>query len=248
MTDDTNPELEAELTTIMPGNAPLANLRALHMGGATYRVLSARNGSATVHKVDLGEVTCTCEDMEYNKEGRDVCAHAAKAALAHPSQVTAESQMAHTLMSQAESLHDLTDKVRETAHQAEQSLVSVRDLQAGAQAVEEQVESGDPEPDTSPPEPDVNALKDVREWIDENYPQPQLVSCEEGDHGGTAGVRLEPDNRTMTDGQYEMFKGLVNSIDESTAHVGFTDEGCNSCNSDDDSFWYHIPSSAVEEL
>lgn len=248
MTDTSDPTLEAELTTIMAGNAPLANLRALHMGGATYRVISARNGSATLHKVDLGAVTCTCEDMEYNQDGREVCAHVAKAALAHPSQVTAESQMAHTLMSQAESLHDLTDRVRETAHEAEQSLVTVRDLQAGAKAAKDQSESGDQTPDTSPPDPDINAVENVRQWIDENYPQPQLVACEEGDHGGTPGVRLEPDNQTMSDSQYEMFKGLLNSVDGSTVHVGFTDEGCNTCDSSDDEFWYHVPTSAVGGL
>ena len=97
-------------------------------------------------------------------------------------------------------------------------------------------------------EPAVNAEQAVREWLEENYMKPQLVRVEPGPHGPDDGVRLEPDNQTMTDAQYEQFKSLMGTVDDSTVHVGFTDEGCSTCNSGDDGFWYHIPTRAAEGL
>lgn len=76
-TDETD-SIENELDTILPGNAPLANLRVVQTGLNHYRVLSARNGHPTAHKVDLTDMSCTCEDMEWNREGREVCAHVAR--------------------------------------------------------------------------------------------------------------------------------------------------------------------------
>jgi hypothetical protein len=248
MTDETDAVLEGELSTVMAGSDPLGNLKALHMGGATYRVLSARNGSATLYRVNLGEPECNCPDFEYNQDGQDVCAHVVKAALAHPGQLDVETQAAWTLMSKADSLDDMMNRARDQVSQLEQSLVSMRDLEAGAEA---SAASADPEPDQSQPsspEPDVNAEQAVRDWLDENYMKPQLVQTELGPHGSDDGVRLEPDNQTMTDAQYEQFKSLMGTVDASTVHVGFTDDGCQNCNSGEDGFFYHIPTSAVRGL
>jgi small-conductance mechanosensitive channel len=248
MSENTDATLEGELTAIMPGSAPLANLKAIHNGGATYVVLSARNGSATLQKVNLAGPSCTCGDMEYNQEDQQVCAHIVRAALDAPERLSAEEQAAWTLMNQAETLHDLTDRVRETAQEAEQSLVSVRDLEAQetgqtAEDPPEQVQNR-----SEPAEPDVNAEQAVRDWLDEHYSQPQLVQTMAGDHGSESGVRLEPDNQTMADHEYEAFKSLVNGVEESTVHVGFTEDGCSSCNSGAGGFFYHIPEVAARRL
>lgn len=248
MTDDPDAGLKGELSAVMPGSQPLTNLKVTHMGGATYRVLSARNGQPTLYKVDLGEVECTCPDHEYNREDQTVCAHLVKAALSHPDQLGVETQAAWTLMNQGETLHSLTEKVRDTARQAEQSLVTVRDLQAGTEAADDAGGTADPDPDPSSPEPDVDPVEAVREWLDSQYVAPEKVDVSEGPHGGTPGVRLEPDNRAMSDAQYESFKSVLGSVDDSTVHVGFTDEGCNFCSSGDDGFWYHIPQSAAGGL
>lgn len=45
----------------------------------TWSVLSHRNSGLTAHKVDTRELTCTCEDMEYNTDGSEVCDHIAAA-------------------------------------------------------------------------------------------------------------------------------------------------------------------------
>jgi len=44
-----------------------------------WRVLSYRNGDLTAHEVHIQELTCSCEDMEFNCEGAEVCDHLAVA-------------------------------------------------------------------------------------------------------------------------------------------------------------------------
>jgi hypothetical protein len=52
-----------------------------------YRVLSARNSSITAHEVNVADMSCTCEDAHFNREGQEVCAHLAKCLLAHQSSI-----------------------------------------------------------------------------------------------------------------------------------------------------------------
>lgn len=78
MSPDNNEDgmsIEDEISTLMPGKAPLDNLSVRRTGLNKYRVLSARNGGVSYHEVSLGqEVSCTCEDFEYNTGG-EPCAH-----------------------------------------------------------------------------------------------------------------------------------------------------------------------------
>lgn len=101
-----------EIDTVMAGDRPLDNLDVSQVGPCAYRVLSARNGSVTVHRVDVNEVSCTCEDMDYNKKGNEVCAHVAKAFMAHPARMTPEEQSFQSLMLSAREYASLRDEAK----------------------------------------------------------------------------------------------------------------------------------------
>ena len=48
-----------------------------------YRVLSTRNGTVTAHETNVVDLSCTCQDAQFNREGQEVCAHLAKCLLVH---------------------------------------------------------------------------------------------------------------------------------------------------------------------
>lgn len=73
--------IASELNMILPGDSPLDGMTVEKTGPVQYTVLSSRNGSATVHRVNTADPSCTCEDFSYNVNGdgnRQVCAHVAK--------------------------------------------------------------------------------------------------------------------------------------------------------------------------
>ena len=52
-----------------------------------YRVLSTRNGTVTAHETNVVDLSCTCQDAQFNREGQEVCAHLAKCLLTHQSSI-----------------------------------------------------------------------------------------------------------------------------------------------------------------
>lgn len=210
------------------------------LGGDEWRVLSTRNETLTVHEVDLKEISCTCKDEEFNKDRPEICAHVAAAMHSAPVQISVEEHAMGTLLELA------------------------RSGQLGAQAAPVESEGLAPEdvmdPDSSPSEEDggdeetydmasaADGVDTVRDWLEPAITEFEHVSIEAGHHASLAGVRIEPDNQSMTDGGYEAFKGVVNSLDATTAHVGFTDSGCNSCGEKDDEFYYFVANEDLSEV
>lgn len=211
-----------------------------HIGGDKYRVLSTRNDTLTIHKVNIKKISCTCKDDQYNQDRPMVCAHLAAATYVAPQQVTAEDHAVGTLLELA------------------------RSGQIGVQAAPTETEGLGPEDvmgsDSSPSEEDggdeetydmasaADGVDTVRDWLEPAITEIEHVSIEAGHHNSLAGVRIEPDNRAMTDGGYEAFKGVVNSIDATTPHVGFTDSGCQSCGEKDDEFYYFVANENLDEV
>lgn len=168
MTDEntTTYDIREELNTIMAGDAPLQNLRAIQTGPVHYTVLSARNGSPTVHRVDLQDATCSCEDMTYNNnlqsdsdEGREICAHLAFAMLEHP-QLDASESVVYEHLGMMDAANSLMRDLQDERDAVEEALVGLRDAQAGGTSTTtsdttESAESGDETP--SPPGEAVNA-------------------------------------------------------------------------------------------
>lgn len=88
----------------------------------------------------------------------------------------------------------------------------------------------------------------VEDWLADQFIAPEHVEVRHGAHGERDGVVLEPDNQSMSNGQYESFKTLVNSIDGSQVHVGFGDDPCQTCGQSDGEFYYFLPRSVAPEV
>lgn len=86
-------EQQQTATKIAQAVNGFGELEMEHTGGCRYRVLSWRNDSLTVHKVNTSELICTCEDAAYNTDGQEVCDHVAYAVYHAPKEreVSAEA-------------------------------------------------------------------------------------------------------------------------------------------------------------
>jgi len=74
-----------------------------------WRVLSRRNGSVTAHEVNIQDLTCTCEDMQFNLEGNQVCDHLAAALFQADRTMDVKAALDHEMRKQ---MLDLKDSVR----------------------------------------------------------------------------------------------------------------------------------------
>lgn len=122
-TDDSGSESDAfggedktmmdEIDTVLPGAQPLSNLDVSQIGPCKYRVMSARNGGVTSYKVEVDTGSCECEDMEYNRDGAEMCAHLAKALLAHPARMTPQESSLWSVMQAQENIHTIQDQAED---------------------------------------------------------------------------------------------------------------------------------------
>lgn len=205
-----------------------------------WRVLSLRNGSVTAHKVQTDDLSCTCADEQYNKDDPEVCDHVATALFqADQGLDVGDYTKAHltSLVDRAQAAVTELEELKNVgqANRAATAAAAVEAGQADAQA-------------GADPGLDVDPVEGVEDWLETGFGSPEHVDVREGDHDGTAGVVLEPDNQAMADGQYEAFKALVNNLDGSTVHVGFGDDPCNTCGAQDGEFYYHVPAADVAEV
>lgn len=233
--------IEDELNTILPGNEPLANLDVSHLGGDEYSVLSARNGQPTVHQVKVGEPSCTCEDMEYNREDQEVCAHVVACMLVHDEYLSVEANMASVLMNQTATVQDHVAKAKDAAEEAERALVNARDVQSGTLADAAGGSSTSTE-DTSEPEPDTggdteSALETTEAWVQSQFTKPSLVTVETGRRTvqgrDVECVELDCDY-DAADSAHETWQGIMSSKDK----VYW----------DGDEYVNYVPLPAVEEV
>jgi len=113
----TRDSIATNLNGILAGDKPLNDLVVTQVDIDRFKVLSARNGTVTVHEVTLGDVSpaCTCEDMKYNRdqENFEVCAHVAKAALVADSTWDPDRSTMQASLNVLQSAADATERVRE---------------------------------------------------------------------------------------------------------------------------------------
>jgi hypothetical protein len=110
-----------------------------------WRVLSRRNDSVTAHKVDVSDLSCTCEDMAYNKEDNQVCDHVAAALFACERTMDVQAALDHEMRTQ---MLELKDSVRAIERRAAGVQADIAHEQANATAGDSQPSSdewtGDP--------------------------------------------------------------------------------------------------------
>ena len=154
-------------------------LEARQVGWHDYRVLSTRNGSVTAHQVAIDERSCTCEDMHYNAEGQEVCAHISKALLVHPSTMDQAAVAARDL-------EVVTDRAREIVRSMEDVLnVERRTRSANAQAAVS--DNGDDDGDDLPDDP----VELAEDWLDRQGFDPDDFSVIEHDEFGSINIETE---------------------------------------------------------
>lgn len=211
-------DMASQVSTVLPGNDPLEGMTVSHIGGAEYKVLSVRNGPPRVHSVDLGGPSCTCEDMDYNRDEPEVCAHICKCMLVHDSYLSVESNMASVLMNMTATVDDHVQKAAEAAEAAETALVQARDVEAGASA---EPGDGGSQPDTdsssggqSGTNDTDQALETTRNWVESQFTKPDLVEIEANERTvqGRSVMCIELDcDYDAQDNAHETWQGIMSS-------------------------------------
>jgi len=162
---------EQELNTILPGSDPLDGLVAEHQGGLEYTVLSVRDGEPTLHHVEIGrELSCTCEDKQFNREGREACKHICKAVLADrmdPGELAVSElvNVTATISQASEEARSAAREARDTADELDTGLAKVRDAEAGQAAETSETPASDPSYGNKTPD-DTSSHSDSADAID----------------------------------------------------------------------------------
>jgi hypothetical protein len=209
------------ISTVLPGQEPLEGMTISHLGGAEYKVLSVRNGPPRVHSVDLGGPSCSCEDMDYNRDDPEVCAHICKAMLVHDSYLDVEANMASVLMNMTATVDDHVQKAADAAEAAEDALVKARDVQAG-QAAAEETGGSQPSPDNSTGSQSESndtdqALATTEEWVGSQFTKPDLVDLKVNERTvqGRSVMCVELDcDYDAQDAAHETWQGIMSSKDK----------------------------------
>lgn len=216
------------------GITDYTDLEVAHLGGPEYRVLNWSDEACSAYEVNVETMTCSCPGHEYRRDGSSqVCKHMAKALTVAPPQIEVEEYAANSIIN---ALRETTETVRENGGPAE------GDTSATDQATTEDVSEAVQEAAA-----DLDRVDTARDWLETGFAQPSKVNLYVTTHAGVKGVALEPDNQEMPDHVFESFKGIVNSLDGSTVHVGFGDDPCGTCGEQDGEYWYHIPDDQLTE-
>jgi hypothetical protein len=216
-------------------------LTVRHIGGHEFRVLN--RAAETVSEVDLEAMTCSCEDMTYNRNrDREVCKHVQTAMFQAPEVRISVQDTAPFYLSEAvDRAQTAAETVETVVDSLDKGLTGVRDEQA-QQAAESPLvdDSADPDP--------VATLEAVTMWVEEGYASPDLVDVRSGTHGDRPGTILEPDSQAMDEADKETFKSLVKTLEDSDCHAGFLDDGCSQCGADDGEYWWFVPEDDSSEV
>jgi len=206
----------------------------------TYLVLNLSPTPPRAYKVDLSGPSCTCPDHNYNKETQETCKHLAYALFQAPATISIEEELVNDL---SLALSDLNNAIADLSGQGSET----ETMPAGEAMDTAPAEATD----TAENEDDMDctlAADRLEDWLETAVPTPEHVELVIGSHGGQTGIQVHPDNGEMADHAYEAFKGVINSVEGSEAHVGFTDEGCQTCGQQDDEFYYWVPADVAMEV
>lgn len=121
------------------GIKDFGNMSVRQTGINQFSVVNYRTG--TVHHVNVREITCDCDDMQYNKDSESevVCKHIQKAVHQAPASVEMDQAF-------LELVRDELDRLNTTSRRLEQIASS---MEAGAYASGDSETSGDTPADTS---------------------------------------------------------------------------------------------------
>lgn len=144
-----------------------------------YRVLSVRNGSTTVHEVNVAGVSCTCGDNEYNRQGQKVCAHIAKCLLVHQTEMNPSATAARDMRIQMDRIAQIKRDLEDMKN------VQRRSEQADAQADADT--SGEDEPSNGSTDPVTMA----ENFMERNGIDPSGFDISVHDQYGSVNIALD---------------------------------------------------------
>ena len=212
-----------------------------HIGGHEYRVLSNGDARPTAYVVDIEAMTCTCPDHKYRRDGNpEVCKHVAKVLLVAPSQLSIEEHATNTLLEVLSRLH--TDSVSGAMVSEGATDGEVREAVEEAESEPSGDDGGDGQTTAQA------GATTVCVWLETAVPAMEHVDVRAGSHDGRPGVVIEPDNRSMSDSQWDATKGVIASPEWTEPHVGFGDDPCNICGESDGAYWYFINNDDLGEV
>lgn len=205
-----------------------------------FTILNLAADDPTAYHVNTADLSCQCRDEEFNRSEGETCKHLAYALYTAPKEQHVDTWMV-----------DQASQAIQDVHNAVQHL-SNGHADPSASTDTESAEDGSQPPEVAETMDQDQLPEDgeeqVKSWLGTNTPAPELVDVSRGHHNDQIGIQLEPDNQSMSDGQYESFKAVVNNLDGSEVHVGFGDDPCHSCGEDDGEFYYFLPAHTLEEL
>jgi hypothetical protein len=153
--------------TISPADAikDFGSMTVRHVGGSQYVVTNMRTGGT--YEVDLREISCTCEDMEYNRDDNESCKHYLMAHYqADNVRMSVEDRLTQDMARMLIETGDLIREMEDTADALEGALITTRDAEAGGELENGTDSSHDPEPPGQ--DIDVKAASDrLKEAYDE---------------------------------------------------------------------------------
>lgn len=208
-------------------------------GSVEGLVLNTDHEPPHLYTIDLDEPSCTCDYVPEHGHAERTCKHLAKAMLAHP-----DFHDSHELA--VRDLSVLVDRASSAVREAENVADVLRadgqaeTSQRAAQAVSE---GEDHDPELSSGE----AVDVVDEWAQEELVVYPALDISSESHDGRPGVAIRPDYDGISEGQKEGMKATINNLETSEVHVGFTDDGCQTCGAADDDFFYFLPQAGLRE-
>lgn len=133
-----------------------AEMSMERVGGTRYRVLSWRNGGLRTHKVNTDQLTCTCEDFNYNvdRNEMEVCDHLAYAVYHAPKDRDVDQEAFLNLMMALDSMNDYRNALEQRRNQMD----SAESSQSSETDERPSLEETTPDP-THDPDEKADALK-----------------------------------------------------------------------------------------
>jgi len=154
-----------------------------------WTVVSYRNGATTAHTVNLHELTCSCEDYQYNVEGAEICDHIALANHYADRTMDVKAALDHEMRSQMLELERISRQLERRASglEAEQAAADSAGDSGGSQPTAD-------EWDGNPVEATKSLLRDA------GWPVDQLEIWVHEDLGS-----VQIDNQIRDDGEWDEF-------------------------------------------
>lgn len=171
-----------------------------------WRVLSTRNDSQTAHKVNTRDLTCSCEDAEWNREGNEVCDHLAHVLTVAPTDMAVGEALNFDLHKQVQELNGHVKSIERRAtaiHADTQADGSQAGTDGAESSTDDDAEDSGVVVEADPSGDQQGLLDDLQSWFAQaagfNDFDPRIIDLSWVEADGTPGIEVD---RSPFDGGY----------------------------------------------